>query len=355
MVSGAPITRPERGISTCSLTVGVSHSGSVRGAELVRRLIAVLDPVEELNFSHFRMRHMVAELLRSGLAPGTQAPDFDLPSTDDARLRLEDLRGRPVLLHFVSYTCPLTRGGLETMRELYRLYGGRVQFVEMVVRQAHPGERHGAYRSIEAKREDARAYAEEERIPWPVLIDDLGGTVQRAYGGLAAAAYLIDSGGTVAFCGTWGQSPALRQAIDDLLAGGGTGATAGKGTDRRPHLAAAIVAGQRGPLRGGRRALIDLELGFPGANILMLIGRVGRPVFAPLAVRTTPLPIGARVMLAMGFGAVGAAIALERSRRTHRTNGRGGVHRRRGAPDRGHPRSATHQPGERLAARQPRS
>ena len=94
---------------------------------------------------------MVAELLRTGLAPGCEAPDFELPSTAGETVRLSDLRGKPVLLHFVSYTCPVTRGGVYTMRELHRLYGDRVQFVEVLVRQAHPGERHGAYRSYEKK------------------------------------------------------------------------------------------------------------------------------------------------------------------------------------------------------------
>ena len=114
------------------------------------------------------------------------------------------------------------------MSELHRLYGERVHFVEVLVRQAHPGERHGAYRSHEQKLDDAGSYKHEERIPWPVAVDDLAGTVQRAYGGLAAAVYLIDNRGRVAFCGTWGQSPALRQAIDDLL-GGGTAASAPTG------------------------------------------------------------------------------------------------------------------------------
>ena len=272
------------------------------------RLVDRLDPIDDFNFRHFRMRHMVAELLRPGVLPGSQAPDFELSSTDGERVRLSHLRGQPVLLHFVSYTCPVTRGGVHTMRELHQLYGERVLFVEVLVRQAHPGERHGAYGSDEEKLEDARAYVQEERITWPVLIDDLAGTVQRAYGGLAAAVYLIDSRGTVAYCGTWGQSPALRHAIDDLLAHGGTGAPAGVGLDRRPHLAAAIVAGQGGPIRGGKQALIDLELGFPGAMILMTLGRVARPVLAPLALRTTPLPT--RVRAALLFGIVGAGVAV---------------------------------------------
>jgi hypothetical protein len=258
----------------------VTNEQASRGDRRSARLIEVLDPREDFNFGHFGMRHMLAELLRPGLPPGCHAPDFELASTQGDRLRLADLGGRPVLLHLVSYTCPVTRGGVHTMRELHRRYGQQVQFLEVLVRQAHPGERHGAYHSDEQKLADARAYRHEEQLPWPVLVDDLGGSMQRAYGGLAAAAYLLDTRGRVAFCGTWGQSPALRQAIDKLLERGGAGVPAGRGVDRRPHLGAAIVAGQGGPLRGGRRALVDLELGFPGALLLMSMGRVGRPLLA---------------------------------------------------------------------------
>jgi thiol-disulfide isomerase/thioredoxin len=282
-------------------------------------LIDLLDPIEDFNFRHFRMRHMAAELLRTGLPPGSEAPDFELHSTDGARIRLSELRGQPVLLHFVSYTCPVTRGGVSTMRELHRLYGEQVRFVEVVVRQAHPGERHGAYRSDQRKLEEACGYVQEEQIPWPVLVVDLEGTVQRAYGGLAASAYLVDNDGIVAFCGIWGQSPALRQAIDELLARGGVGAPAGVGTDRRPHLAAAIVAGQGGPLRGGRQALIDLELGFPSANILMAVGKAARPVLAPLALRTTPVPTRTRALLIATLVVAVATVALTLGRhRRHR-------------------------------------
>jgi hypothetical protein len=279
-------------------------------ADLRDGLIERFDPTADFNFRHFRMRHMAAELLRAGLPIGSDAPAFDLPASDGTRVRFADLRGEPVLVHFVSYTCPVTRGGASTMRELHRLYGDRVRFLEILVRQAHPGERHGAYCSDADKLADAAAYAREEQVPWPVLVDDLDGGVQRAYGGLAAGVYLVERLGRIAFCGTWGQSPALRQAIDDLLARDGGGAPAGRGRDRRPHLAAAIVAGQGGPLRGGYRALVDLELGFPGAIALMTVGRLARPLLAPLALRTTPLPTKARASLLVGLVGASAAIAL---------------------------------------------
>lgn len=293
-----------------------SREASNGAHERSARLVEQLDPPGDFNFRHFRMRHMLAELLRAGVSPGAEAPDFELASTDGEHLRLCDLRGRPVLLHFVSYTCPVTRGGVSAMSELHRLYGQRVQFLDVLVRQAHPGERHGAYHSDRAKLEDARGYQHEEHVAWPVLVDDLAGTVQHAYGGLAAAIYLIDSEGRIAFCGTWGQAPPLRLAIDELLARGGTGTPAGQGLDRRPHLAAAIIAGQRGPMRGGRQALLDLELGFPGAMILMTIGRLGRPLLAPLALRTTPIPTRTRAALLAGVATTSLAlgIGLRRSR-----------------------------------------
>jgi hypothetical protein len=197
------------------------------------------------------------------------------------------------------------------MHELHRRYGERVRFVDLVVRQAHPGERRGGYRSYGEKLDDARRYQEEEGIAWPVVVDDLGGTVQRAYGGLSASVYLIDAGGHVAFYGVWGQAPPLRQAIDDLLARGGTGTPAGRGIDHVPHLAAAIVAGQGGPARGGRVALLDLELGFPGAFVLMTLGSAARPLLAPLVLRTAPLPAPARAALLAALA--GGLVALSRT------------------------------------------
>jgi hypothetical protein len=73
-----------------------------------------LDPPTDFHFRHFRMRHMAAELLRSvrpdGVLPGNEAPDFVAETARGERIRLRDLRGQPVLLHLVSYTCPVTRG-----------------------------------------------------------------------------------------------------------------------------------------------------------------------------------------------------------------------------------------------------
>lgn len=65
-------------------------------------------PVETYNFRHFRPRHLWYDakltVRAAGLVPGQMAPDFELPVVEGDTLRLSDLRGRPVLVRFGSFT-----------------------------------------------------------------------------------------------------------------------------------------------------------------------------------------------------------------------------------------------------------
>lgn len=63
---------------------------------------------EEYNYEHFRTGHFAydvkATVLKLGVAPGDPAPDFTVWLANGGELRLSELRGRPVLLHFGSPT-----------------------------------------------------------------------------------------------------------------------------------------------------------------------------------------------------------------------------------------------------------
>ncbi len=62
----------------------------------------------DYNFEHFRTKHLLSDaeatVAKRGIAPGQVAPEFELPRAEGGSLRLGDLRGKPVLLHFGSIT-----------------------------------------------------------------------------------------------------------------------------------------------------------------------------------------------------------------------------------------------------------
>ena len=191
-----------------------------------------------------------------------------------------------------------------------------MRFLDIVVRQAHPGGARGPYRSFEQKLEGAREFARLEQLAWPMLVDDLAGTVHQSYGGMADSLYLLDAAGRVAFYGMWAHPPSLQVAIEELLAKGGTGSPVGGGIDRAPHLFASFVGGWRGLSRGGAGGVLDFELAVPGASTLTFLGWLARPALAPLAIRATPLPAAAPLVL--GSAAAVALIGLGVLRR-HRS------------------------------------
>jgi hypothetical protein len=62
----------------------------------------------DYNYPRFTARQFAREarttIGRWGVAPGTLAPDFELPCVQGGTLRLGTLRGKPVLMRFVSWT-----------------------------------------------------------------------------------------------------------------------------------------------------------------------------------------------------------------------------------------------------------
>jgi hypothetical protein len=179
------------------------------------------------------------------------------------------------------------------------MYGDRVQFVDVLIRQAHPGEADGQYHTEEHKLTDARAYQRDEQLPWPVLVDELEGEVHKTYGAMADPTYLIDADGVVAFYNQWTHPPTLKRAIDELLERGGHSGPVLGGIDRFPHILASFVGGWHSVRRGGKRGLWDYGVSVPGSTPMTYLGHLARPVLAPVAMRATPLPAGARVGLAL--------------------------------------------------------
>jgi methylamine dehydrogenase accessory protein MauD len=158
---------------------------------------------------------------RSGLKPGTKAPEFTLPQVDGGEAALRDLLGRPVLLVFVQAGCGPCHAIAPDLNNLSRKNDLQV----IVVTNAEP--------------EIAREWAADVKAEFPVLIQEKW-RVSKSFEVYATPfAFLIDAGGVVRSGGIAGSqqhlgfvlSGAGRRATDDHSQSGRSGAGSGNGDD----------------------------------------------------------------------------------------------------------------------------
>lgn len=155
----------------------------------------------------------------NGPKPGEKAPDFDVLTLSGYRFHLRDcLNNKPILLIFGSITCPMTVGSRPTLLKLHKEFSQKLEILFLYVREAHPGERYPHHTSFKQKLKHARDFALQEKFPFNVAVDELDGSVHRAYGALPNSAYLIGRDGHVAFRCLWaGQKGLLHKKIKAYL------------------------------------------------------------------------------------------------------------------------------------------
>ena len=267
---------------------------------------ATTSTVNEYRYKRFTTSLLFRDLRfrKDAAAPGDLFPDFELITTEGARLVNEDVFGdKPVIFVFGSMTCPMTASAAPSVQELYDEFGDRVNFIMMYVREAHPGEFFMQPETIEQKLKHALALRDFYDIQWTVAVDNVDGELHRSLDPKPNSAYLVDSDGTILFRSLWASDyNALRQALDAALAG------------REPETRQSVKV--IGPViramghvqevmnRGGPQAVRDLWLaGFPMA----LAGRIAT-FFSPLSPDGRGL--AAVLVLALGMLATIGLLAI---------------------------------------------
>jgi cytochrome c biogenesis protein CcmG/thiol:disulfide interchange protein DsbE len=118
--------------------------------------------------------------------PGRAAPDFVLASLDGSRVRLSDLRGRPVLVNFWASWCAPCR---EEMPEIVRAYG------------AHAGALTVLAVDLQENTEQVRQFASEFGMTFPIVTDTTGAVADawRIGGPIQGipSSYFVDAKGIV--------------------------------------------------------------------------------------------------------------------------------------------------------------
>jgi peroxiredoxin len=190
---------------------------------------------------------------------GAVAPNFELPDLEGRHHRLADWRGQPIVIEFGSYTCPIFCGHSPAMEQLAATHP-EVAFVVVYTREAHPGERVPGHATVADKARLARRLVEDDKIGRLVLVDDLDGTVHRAYGSVWDAVFVLDSAGNVVLRRVWNDPGHLDVTLQALRAGERVRA---ESTDMSPPATRAGFG--HGLLRGGRQAVLDFYQSAPTA------------------------------------------------------------------------------------------
>jgi len=117
--------------------------------------------------------------------PLSQAPDLGLKIIDGRTLRLQQLRGRPVLVIFWATTCATCVEEIPRLKALYReLAPAGLEIVAIAMPYDPPNQ--------------VLSLQQRLQIPWPIALD-LDGTASRAFGDVPAtpAGFLINPAGRI--------------------------------------------------------------------------------------------------------------------------------------------------------------
>lgn len=253
---------------------------------------------------HPRLRDMLTDLRIPSRdpGPGDRLPSFDLPTTTGGRFTGEqfDGSGRPVVLIFGSLTCPITESAGPGLARLHRLYGDRVRFVMVNVREAHPGERAWQTSDPDEKARRAAELRLHHGFAFEVATDDVDGSLHRWFGTRPSSAYVIDPHGNLVFRAHWSSATgAIERTLKNVLVGARIARPIERGTTR----ASIRMLGFAGPAldRGGSTAWRDLWKAAP--PLALLISVSSRLRLLPVRRR------GGAVVVASAAGAI-AAIAV---------------------------------------------
>jgi peroxiredoxin/outer membrane lipoprotein-sorting protein len=163
-------------------------------------------PDDRFTFDAPKNAKLVEELQipgQTGVAlVGHMAPDFELKTLDGEKVKLSDLRGKPVMLNFWATWCPPCRHELPTVAKLNSEYASKGLMVFGV--------------NDEGKTK-AKGYLYKAQLQLPTL-DDSDGRAHKLYGIRAIPmVFIIDKDGKIAHYFRGGrEEPELRAALKSV-------------------------------------------------------------------------------------------------------------------------------------------
>lgn len=177
---------------------------------------------DSYRFEHFDFRLMLQDLRfsRGALRAGDRLPDATLLTLDGEEISLHELAAhRPTVLVTGSPSCPLTVSSLPNLNRLESHFGDRVQFVLVQVREAHPGAQLNQPLTQQEKRERARFMREVMGVRWPVLVDDIDGSLHRMLDTMPNSLHIVGTDGEILYRSLLAGDAGVDDAIASVVAG----------------------------------------------------------------------------------------------------------------------------------------
>ena len=145
--------------------------------------------------------------MNSQLCKGQAAPLFDVEALNGKRIRLQDLRGKIVLLTFWASWSSRNVTGIPVLKELYKAFGDNEHFAMIGL-------------SLDRSAQTVRNFVKNQQMNWTqAVLGDWSQTKIPSQYALSyiPAAYLIDQNGIVVNV-LFLQGPEMRNAIEEALA-----------------------------------------------------------------------------------------------------------------------------------------
>ena len=106
------------------------------------------------------------------------------------------------------------------MNDIADRYADRaVSSIFIYTREAHPGENYRHHGSMDDKRRQAGMLRDETGVTRPILLDDLDGTMHRAYGTLPNMTWIFGRGGLVLYKAAWTFAEDVEESLKHSLDG----------------------------------------------------------------------------------------------------------------------------------------
>ncbi len=109
-------------------------------------------------------------------------------------------------------------GEVSPLNEMYARFRDKgFEFLTIYVREPHPGEHYHEHHSWDEKLEYARDCRSQDSIENPMLVDDLSGTVHRAYGEMPNMVYIVNKDGRIVYRAMWTDHRVIESVLEDLV------------------------------------------------------------------------------------------------------------------------------------------